>query len=353
MNFRLLRIVVWIGIYLLIVETGLEIRGYYRGFDTLLFGSYRRAESRTTMSEPSSDVSMESHDSDTRLVESSAGTTRLWVASSSHAEDSYLSTDVIFPSILNGLFRRSGVRTSIINASHAGMEIEDNRMELEARGPTVKPHFVILYQMSTSITGLSKRLLSGASHKSTRREAIKVEQGKKAKPLDWTIRLVEHSAIFAQLKGNITSRLATKRLLSDSLGPQGDAEFESMVRGIIATTRKVGAVPILCTFASSHIRGDLPSVPDSVTTLIFKYNIYLSLEGWIGTIEHFNEILRRIAAEEKLTLIDLEHEISGHHEYFRDYVHFTPEGHAAVARVIHQALLASVTRGQDQKMVMQ
>ena len=51
MNFRLLRILVWIGIYLLMIETGLEMRAYYRGFDTLLFGNFRRAESGTTMTE--------------------------------------------------------------------------------------------------------------------------------------------------------------------------------------------------------------------------------------------------------------------------------------------------------------
>ncbi len=156
------------------------------------------------------------------------------------------------------------------------------------------------------------------------------------------------------MKGHITSRLATQRDIIGLAGDHGDAEFEQCVRGIIATTRKVGAVPILCTFATSHMRGDLPKFPDSVDDV--RYSNIIFTCRWrdgLEPIEHFNEILRQIAVEEKITLIDLEHEISGHHEYFRDYVHFTPEGHAAVARVIHQALLASVTRDQVQKMVMQ
>ena len=56
MNFTLLRSLAWIGFYLLIIETGLEVRAYYRGVDTLLFGNFRRAESGTAMAEKASDL---------------------------------------------------------------------------------------------------------------------------------------------------------------------------------------------------------------------------------------------------------------------------------------------------------
>ena len=34
MSFSLLRIVLWIGLYIVVAEIGLEIRAHFRGFDT-------------------------------------------------------------------------------------------------------------------------------------------------------------------------------------------------------------------------------------------------------------------------------------------------------------------------------
>ena len=172
------------------------------------------------------------------------------------------------------------------------------------------------------------------------------------RPLNWTVWLVEQTAIYAQLKGHLTSRLATKRVLADSLGSAGDARFEEKIRAFIAATRGAGAIPILCTFATSHVRRDLPNFPDSAVTLIFKYNIYLSLAGWVEAIERFNNILRHIAAEEGLVLIDVENAVAGHEDYFRDFVHFTPRGHSAVATAIRDALIANSQDIKRQHVVM-
>jgi hypothetical protein len=341
MSLSLLRIIFWIGLYVSVIEIGLEVRAHYRGFDTLLLGSFQRAEPETVAAAGYRGNDSLGAGAERKRIGSEAAAVRYWIASSSHAEDSYLSREVIFPSVLERLLQGSGIQATVINASRAGMDIEDNTRDVEARGPQLNPDYVILYQMSSTITSLSKKLLSGSASK-TPRDGSNLQNSKKA--VDWTVRLVEQTAIYAQLKGHLTSRLAGKRVLSDFLGRSGDAEFEAKIRAFIAVTRNIGATPILCTFATSHVRRDLPDFPDSVTTLVFKYNIYLSLTGWVETIERFNNILRHIAAEEGIVLIDVEKEIAGRHDYFRDFVHFTPLGHAAVASVIQRPL---VTRSQD------
>ena len=344
MSLSLLRIILWIGLYVSVIEIGLEVRAYYRGFDTLLLGSFQRAEPETAVAAGHPGIASIEAGPDEKRAQSESAAIRYWIASSSHAEDSYLSREVIFPSVLERLLRSSGIKATVINASHAGMDIEDNTNDLRSRGAQLKPDYVILYQMSSTITSLSKKLLSGSASKTPRdgKDRSNLQNGKKA--VDWTVWLVEQTAIYAQLKGHLTSRLTGKRVLSDSLGRSGDAEFDAKIRGFIAATRNIGATPILCTFATSHVRRDLPDFPDSVTTLVFKYNIYLSLTGWVETIERFNNILRHIAVKEGIVLIDVEKEIAGRHDYFRDFVHFTPPGHAAVASVIQRPL---VTRSQD------
>ncbi|MFO0768119.1 MAG: hypothetical protein U0231_15325 [Nitrospiraceae bacterium] len=65
-----------------------------------------------------------------------------------------MSRDLIFPTRLEGLLHESAVIAIVVNASHAGMNIQANQADLEARGNRIHPDVVILYQMSTQITEL-------------------------------------------------------------------------------------------------------------------------------------------------------------------------------------------------------
>ncbi|MBI4000231.1 MAG: hypothetical protein HY348_00405 [Nitrospira defluvii] len=336
MNLRLLRILLWAALYLVILEVALEVRAYHRGFDTILFDSFQRQEAVGKSVARAQETALST--SFLGEGEKQPGEVRYWIASSSHAEDSYLSRDVIFPSRLESMLRQSGIQATVVNASHAGMDIPANRKDLESRGPRVKPDVVILYQMSIQIGEISKRLLSTRRFES---KTARTGNAPSPKPqANRIVRLFESTSIYALLKGNVSNRLAGQRVLADTLGVRGESEFEAMVRDLVESARQIGAEPVLCTFATSHVRKHLPHIPDEVPGLLFRYNVYLSLEGWISTIERFNAILRRIAEEEHLVLIDLEGQLAGHGEYFRDFVHFTPEGHAVMARAIYTALVS-------------
>ena len=334
MNFSLLRVLAWGLAYLLLSEGLVEIRAHSRGFDTIAFGTFQR-QSLATAEHPLPPAGTH----DTLTSDSPAktiGETRYWIASSSHAEDSYLSRDMIFPSRLETLLQRPGATITVINASHAGMDIEANRADLESRGAREKPDVVILYQMSTQITKLSKQLLSGKQPRSSK--AKESDNPKQTPQPSWIAQIYEHTSLYALLKGNISNRLAGQRVLADSLGEPADRVFETQVKEFVHSARKVGAEPVLCTFATSHTKKNLPDVPGEVTDFLFRYNVYLSLSGWFETITRFNQTLKRVADEEHLRLVDLDSVVSGHPEYFRDFVHFTPEGHRKVAEAIYAGL---------------
>lgn len=216
MNFSLLRVLAWGLAYLLLSEGLVEIRAHSRGFDTIAFGTFQR-QSLATAEHPLPPAGTH----DTLTSDSPAktiGETRYWIASSSHAEDSYLSRDMIFPSRLETLLQRPGATITVINASHAGMDIEANRADLESRGAREKPDVVILYQMSTQITKLSKQLLSGKQPRSSK--AKESDNPKQTPQPSWIAQIYEHTSLYALLKGNISNRLAGQRVLADSLGEQ-------------------------------------------------------------------------------------------------------------------------------------
>ena len=323
-------------------EFALEVRGAVRGYDTILFGDHKRHDDPTGRQVGGAQAALTQVES-AFLPVPRQGETRYWIASSSHAEDSYLAREIVFPSVLERLLRDSGHEAVVINASRAGLDIPDNRRDLESRGGALQPNIVLLYQMSATINNLSKRLLSGADPRLRRVDEAR-ENTTTVNKVNGVVRLFERTSLYAQIKGNVTSRLVTQRVLADSLGAQGEAEFEGLLMEFIATAKQVGATPVLCTFASSHLRKNLSSMPDSVATLVFKYNSYLSLTGWVNTIERFNQVIRRVAEREQVLLIDVEAALAGQHDLFRDYVHFTPVGHEMMAKVLYRGLMQSLTR---------
>ncbi|MGC3976664.1 MAG: SGNH/GDSL hydrolase family protein [Nitrospira sp.] len=318
----------------MLVEGALEIRAHFRGFDTIALGTFQRKD-------PSATTTPSSHQSPQAVPASDApdkkkGETRYWIASSSHAEDVYLSRDLVFPTQLETLLKSTGQAATVINASHAGMDIEANRTELQTKGAIAQPDVVILYQMSTQITKLSKQLLSGKRPSTPRRPGSNNPPAttQPSRIAQW----YEATSVYALLKGNVSNRLTGQRVLADTLGDSADEAFEREVKDFVDTVRQVGAQPILCTFATSHTQKNLPNVPLEVPDLLFRYNVYLSLSGWFEAITRFNHILKRIADEQHVLIIDIDAALSGHPEYFRDFVHFTPDGHQKVAQTIFSGL---------------
>ena len=195
---------------------------------------------------------------------------------------------------------------------------------------------MILYQLSLTISSIAKRTLSG-----TRRQGSPaMNQTKKAGgPVTWVNRFVEKTSIYANMKGQVSSRIGASRVLADDLGIQGDQEFISMLQDFIDTTRSIGSVPVLTTFATSHTRKQLAVFSNDIALGLFKYSSFLSVEGWVTSVERLNAVVRRVASQEGIMLIDVEGAVAGRPEFFRDFVHFTPAGHEAVARTMRDALI--------------
>lgn len=339
MNLACLKLFFWIACFLVVGEVGLEFRAKLRGWESILFGlttsvpgvsqgGLGDAEFGPTPSFPfrSRVISMNRQPGDHRY----------WLASSSHAEDSYLPPSMTFPNILERLLKENGGDTAVLNASRAGIDIPENVNDLKRWGGQWRPDYVILYQLSASITSITKRTPAGT--RSQGAPALN-NAAKLVDPISWVNRLVEMTTIYANIKGQVSARIGANRVLANDLGLQGEQEYSAMLQDFIDTTRAIESVPILMTFATSHTRKHLAVIPKDIVLGLFKYSSFLSVEGWVTSIERMNAAIRRIAAQEGIMLIDVEDAVAGHPEFFRDFVHFTPAGHEAVARTMRDALM--------------
>ena len=333
----------WIALFLSTVEVGLEYRAHLRGWDSPLFGRAASSGERGGGSAPpaapvygpTSGFPFRS-----RIVEleKGEGITRIWIASASYAQDEYQPPTKIFPVRLEEQLTALGDSVQVLNASQAGWGIRTNIEMFEDLADAWRPDVAVLYQGSADIGQLISAYLAAEETQSIENDERDLNDDATPAQPNWTVRFVESTTVYSILKGYVSAWIATTRVLSDELPPEAFGVLEKRVEAFIAACRAAGVNPVLSTFATSHHRKDLGNFPSDVTTMIFKYNLHLSLLGWVDTVEKFNRLMFKMAQKYDVPLIDVDAAFPDDPQLFRDYIHFTPEGHDRVAATIAQGL---------------
>ena len=272
MNIRTFRVLFFILFFLILFETAAEVRAYFRGYNTILFGR-NIPESNLDNPKPNSQIygPTDSFPFRSSIIskEKTSETIRIWIASSSYSEDIYLPADKIYPNLLEKLLNNSSNKFEILNAARAGENIFRNSQKIQAIGPQWKPDYALLYQMSLEMILISRILYGDRQSPLSINENDEIPASQK---MSWAQRLVEESTIYAHLKEYLTSVLKRSRILHDSMGDEGDREFQRILNYFIEVCRKQDIQPILCTFATSHIRSDISSLPLAIRNWMFLYN---------------------------------------------------------------------------------
>lgn len=342
MSLRRLAPLWWIVALLAALELALEVRAARQGWPTLLLPSAVGAPSANADVGPNSGAGPTSDfpfRSPRPELVAPPSATRLWFASASYAEDVQQRVDDVFPNLTAALLRERGVECVALNASSAGHTVAGNSRDLERSGARWKPQVIVLYQMSNDIDKLSTALCSRgwqppqraadvASDVASDPALLAATQVSEPKLAD---KLVESTTIYKHIKSSITARVVKGRALARTLGEAGDALFELRVREFLARCRELGATPVLCTFPTAYTLETRERTPSEYEFNLLRFNVFLALEGWLTSVERFNAVLRRLAASERVALIDVAERFAGRAELFRDMWHLTKEGHALVA----------------------
>ena len=341
MRLRNLRVLFWIALLLGLAELGFEYRGWKRGWETLIFGKLEAWEPAGESGYgPVAEFPFRSA---MVLPLRTPGVARLWMASSSYGEDVQLAPEVIFPNLLAARLTESGRPAEMLNCSRAGMDTLGNVSDLVDLGPTWKPDVIVLYQVSNDIDALSRVILGGQEllegvGKSPRADQPRPEPSLATRLTEWT----EHTALYAHAKARITAPLTGERVLADGLGSAGDEAFRLRIEAFLQECDALGATPVLATFATSHRIAERAALPGEWASNLFRYNIYLSVEGWIDAVQRWNKIVREVAAERGVALADVAGAVAGRAELFRDFTHFKPPGHELAAEALEGAVLTAL-----------
>jgi hypothetical protein len=146
--------------------------------------------------------------------------------------------------------------------------------------------------------------------------------------------LSEQMSLYAKTRNQIGVRLVESRLLMDSLDAACRNSYLADLDSIYEFCHNHNIKLILCTFPTKVTHNnDFIDIEKSVR-FCYKSNFILSTNGWVNTVDTWNQELRHYATVKDLPLIELAAPLSGHIEYFRDFVHLSPQGHSAVAMIL-------------------
>jgi hypothetical protein len=119
----------WAFVFLALIEVALECRAAGRGFKTHLFGQSPQRAKNVAENDLDNDANFgpaQGFPFRSRIVDSrkKQDTIRIWIASSSHAEDVRMKVHDVFPVVIERELNRRGFSCEVLNASRAGMTLE-------------------------------------------------------------------------------------------------------------------------------------------------------------------------------------------------------------------------------------
>lgn len=339
MKKRYLLLLLFLG-FLAVGEIGLELREYIRGYDSMLFGSGESMRISPHLQAATKDrfpIQWGSSNDPTfpfrsRYVtaSNSKSNKKIWILSSSMAEDIYLPPSDIWPNMLElTLTEKKEGHYQVLNAAKVGMTIPDGLKKLQKYYHIYKPDIVIVYSMSNAINRLSRSLTNNNSVSSN-----------EIKKKHWTNKIAENTTLYAKARNVIGTRIIGMGMLNNFLEPNARQIFVNSLEDIKNFCNNHKIKLIICTFATEVGPLDnISSINGTVGSLCFKYNSYLSAKGWVNTVRDWNEEIRFFAANNHIRLIDLANVLTGNKAFFRDYVHFTRKGHQEIAKLISAEIL--------------
>lgn len=354
--FFVLRLILWIALFVVAAEFAVEYRAYLRGWDTLLFGAVRSHHGAGTLHAagaapqfgPTAYFPFRGP-----IVEGPkpAGTIRIWFAAASHGEDIYLPPGATFPNLVGTKLRLKGVSVQVLNASRAGTGIDGDLAFLERDFDRWRPDFVVLYQMSLDVGTLSRHFLGSARSTGNGSNAEPGGVAPSAPPggPSWATRLYHRTTSYDLLNAVVTTRISAMRPSKDDIGAPARTAFRHMLVHFVDEVRALGAQPVLCTFSTSFSPNSPAPIPRDVVLFVHRWTEHLSARGWLAAIEQLNGVVRDVAKEKGVLLVDTAAALTGREALFRDPVHFTAAGHDVLAETIASALLRTARLDQRVK----
>jgi lysophospholipase L1-like esterase len=157
--------------------------------------------------------------------------------------------------------------------------------------------------------------------------------------------LSRHSVLYAKMEKNI--RIV--RLQRAAFSHKGKLEakpgevtpaFEARLRQLVGLLVQQQRLVALVTISGQLRRGQTREQQVRAANTSLFYMPYMSIPDLLDMRDGYNDVIRRVAQESSVLLIDVAERIPGDRDYYADTAHFTAMGSREMARIVADALLA-------------
>jgi lysophospholipase L1-like esterase len=222
-------------------------------------------------------------------------------------------------------------RFDYVNAGVAGYTSVESRIEFERRVAPLEPDVAVIYHATNDLTRHSR--------------ALAVEQGVYRGHADQESWLGRRSLAWYLLEKNLLleRRMAAARAEEARLEVDAarlSAPFRADLEALVASARAVAPRVALVTFSHRARRGQSEEEQHAACVTSFYYMPYMTPLGLIESFEAYNQVIREVAAETGSLLIEAAELVPGDALHFRDSVHLSDAGCAALASIVADGLAA-------------
>lgn len=225
-----------------------------------------------------------------------------------------------------------GASLDYVNAGVPGYTSGQSLQNLRYNVAALKPDIIIIYEATNDLS-YDTRLLAEAQgiYRHENHDAARFGKWSVA----WQL-LEKNLQIFTNQKVSAGGNNEVLRFDPRSIS----GRFEKRLTDLVATSKRTAPVVALATFAYKLRREQSKEQQlRSANTALF-YMPYLDIEGLLAGYEEYNRVIRAVATNLDVLLIDGESAIPGDNQHFYDSVHFTDEGSRAMARRVARSLMA-------------
>ena len=224
-------------------------------------------------------------------------------------------------------------RLDYVNGGVPGYTMESILKNLQHRVGPLKPDVIVIYEVSNNLSGELRELAAKRG----------IIGDAKVQELTWPSR---HSLLWYLVEKNLRVLAAQRaaqsvqaRLEVDA-GTLGD-EFRNSLTQLVVAARANASLVALATFSIQPRRDQSAEQQMRASASAFFYAPFVTTRLLIDGYERYNQIVREVARETGVLLIEGEHDIPGDSVHFTDTVHFSDAGSKAMAQRISRALASS------------
>lgn len=222
------------------------------------------------------------------------------------------------------------VEWDYVNAGVPGYTINSSRKNLQRRVKPLQPDVIVIYHATNDLSAHSRNL------------AVKqgLYQNAKTKK-SW---LSEYSLLWRLVEKNLSIWQTQQSAYDQNIKLEFDPKelskpFEKDLRELIAESQGVAKFVAVATF-SHRLRQEqsLDEKLEAASSALY-YMPYMSIDGLLAAYDEYNRVIRTVARETGVLLIEGEKRIPGDEVHFADSVHFTDSGSYLMAERVSEALL--------------